>query len=111
MHSAKKEKNEPQQIKALTYRISLQGMKNETETATAAGFSAYEKEIAATTGNTRAILQSMLGGYYWQYYNNQRWRLSNRTTTVNFVKDDVNTWSADDFHKKITELLPRFALQ
>jgi hypothetical protein len=101
---AKKEKNEPQQIKALTYRISLQGMKNETETATAAGFSAYEKEIAATTGNTRAILQSMLGGYYWQYYNNQRWRLRNRTATVNFVKDDVNTWSSDDFHKKITEL-------
>lgn len=101
---AKKEKNEPQQIKALTYRIALDREKQESEQAATAAFAAFDKEIAGTTGNTKAILQSIAAGNYWQYYNNQRWRLRSRTATVNFVKNDVNTWSADDFHKKITEL-------
>lgn len=101
---AKKEKNEPQQVKALTFRIALSGEKQENEQAATAAFSALDKEIAATTGNTRAILQSISASQYQQYYNNQRWRIRNRTTTVNFVKDDVNTWSADDFHKKIMEM-------
>lgn len=100
---AQKEKNEPQQIKALTWQIGLKAMKSDDETS-AAGFSSYEKEIATSTGNTKAILQSMLASQYWAYYNNHRWVIMDRTATVNFVKDDPATWSINDFHKKIGEL-------
>lgn len=101
---AKKEKNEPQQVKALTYRLALKGAKLEEEESTSTGLADLEKEIAATTGNTRAILQSLAASAYNQTYNNLRWRIRSRSATVNFVKTDVNTWSADDFHKKISEL-------
>lgn len=101
---AKKDKNEPQQVKALTYRLALKGSKMEEEESTSTGLAELEKEMAVTTGNTRAILQSLAANAYNQTYNNLRWKLRNRSTTVNFVKTDVNTWSADDFHKKISEL-------
>ncbi|MBO9634521.1 MAG: alpha-2-macroglobulin, partial [Chitinophagaceae bacterium] len=100
---AKKEKNEPQQIKALTWQIGLKAMKTDDETS-AAGFSVYEKEIAASTGNTKAILQSILASQYWNYYNSHRWEIMDRTATVNFTKEDPATWSIDDFHKKIGAL-------
>src|SRR6266542_3440046 len=32
------------------------------------------------------------------------WQLYNRTQTINFKKEDIATWSTDDFHKKISEL-------
>ncbi|MDT9096713.1 hypothetical protein RSW32_25655, partial [Escherichia coli] len=41
---------------------------------------------------------------YWQKYQELRWRLYDRSNTVDFKKDDINTWSADDFHKKISQL-------
>ena len=41
---------------------------------------------------------------YWNYYQQNRWKLYNRTKTADFVKTDLATWDAEDFHKKIGEL-------
>ena len=41
---------------------------------------------------------------YWNYFQNNRYKFYNRTATVNFNKDDIATWSIDDFHRKISEL-------
>jgi signal peptidase I len=41
---------------------------------------------------------------YWNYFRQHRWQLYNRTATVNFKKEDIATWDAEDFHKKISEL-------
>ncbi|MEP6728532.1 MAG: MG2 domain-containing protein, partial [Bacteroidota bacterium] len=38
------------------------------------------------------------------YFQQQRYQLYNRTKTSNFKKEDIATWGAEDFHKKITEL-------
>ncbi|NML22755.1 alpha-2-macroglobulin [Pseudoflavitalea sp. G-6-1-2] len=99
---AKKEKNEPQLIKALMYRIALREVKEEDATAT--GLREYDSEIAATTGNARSILQSIAAQSYRQYFSQMQWQIRNRTATVNFKKDDVNTWSSEDFFKKISDL-------
>ena len=41
---------------------------------------------------------------YWNYFQQNRYKLYQRTNTVNFNKKDIATWTADDLHKKIGEL-------
>ncbi|MEI9943497.1 MAG: alpha-2-macroglobulin family protein [Chitinophagaceae bacterium] len=41
---------------------------------------------------------------YWNYYQQYRWQLYNRTQTTEFKKEDIATWTAEDFHKKISDL-------
>ncbi|HUP11347.1 MAG TPA: MG2 domain-containing protein, partial [Niastella sp.] len=63
-----------------------------------------ETEIAASKEPVKAVLQSVAAQKYWSWFQRYRWQLYNRTQTVNFQKDDLATWSSDDFHKKIGEL-------
>jgi hypothetical protein len=49
-------------------------------------------------------LTSILAESYWNYFQQNRYKFYNRTNTVNFKKDDIATWSIDDFHKKISAL-------
>ena len=99
---ARQEKNEPQLLKALIYRIHLQN--GDQEDAGIRSITALEKEITDTKQPARSILQNILAGSYWSYYQQHRYQLYNRTNTINFNKDSVATWSADDFHKKIGQL-------
>ena len=41
---------------------------------------------------------------YLNYFQQNRYKLYNRTNTINFNKKDIATWTADDLHKKIGEL-------
>lgn len=99
---AKKEKNEGQLLKAMLYRFSWQeanaedGAKNK--------ILQLEKEISVTEQPARSILQSITASAYHDYYNNHRWDILKRTSTKNFEKKDIDTWSSDDFHKKISQL-------
>ena len=63
-----------------------------------------EKEIAVSKEPVTSILNSLLAEMYWNYYQQNRWDLYNRTQTTNFKKEDIATWTAADFHKKIGEL-------
>src|SRR5258705_1535821 len=63
-----------------------------------------EKEIAVSKDPVTSILKSLLADMYWNYFQQQRWQLYNRTKTENFKKEDIATWDAEDFHKKIGEL-------
>ena len=51
-----------------------------------------------------SILKSLEAEIYQTYFNNARWQIYDRTETIQFKKDDLATWSADDFFKKIGEL-------
>ena len=66
---AKLEKKEAQQIKALVYRISLQQIKEENAFQKAA--EQLEKEIAGSTGASKAILNSIAASLYFDYFNNR----------------------------------------
>ncbi|HEX2627396.1 MAG TPA: MG2 domain-containing protein, partial [Chitinophagaceae bacterium] len=63
-----------------------------------------EKEIPSAKEPARSILYSVLAGMYYDYYQQVRWQLYDRTKTTDFKKEDINTWDADDFHKKIGDL-------
>ncbi len=97
---AKKEKNEPQLIKALLYRMSLEVTRDDN--AQKKGLQSLEQEAAGSTGAAKAILQSIVAEGYYAFFQQVRWKIYNRTNTVDLKKDDPDTWSADDFHKKIS---------
>ncbi len=61
-----------------------------------------EKEKQSLPGNRRNPFsirwrQKM----YWNYFQNNRWKLYGRTQTIQFSKEDIATWGIEDFHTKI----------
>ncbi|SHF61596.1 alpha-2-macroglobulin family protein [Flavisolibacter ginsengisoli] len=99
---AKKDKQEAQVIKSLVYMIRLQQQNRENNLLLS--IRDIEKEIRVQQEPAVSLLNSLLAGLYWQYFQNQRWQLYGRTNTVDFKKDDIATWTIDDLHHKISEL-------
>ncbi|MBS1597493.1 MAG: alpha-2-macroglobulin [Bacteroidetes bacterium] len=99
--TAKKEKNKAQVVKALIYKLSLQEIKDNNIISS---IQQLNKEITATSEPSKSILLSLDAELYWKYFQQHRYQLYDRTQTINFKKDDIATWGAADFHKKISEL-------
>ncbi len=102
---AKKEKQDAQVIKALTYMVRLQEENREDNKLVSIG--EIEKELADSKEPVASILNSLLAGIYLNYYQSYRWQLYNRTATTGFIKKDISTWSIDDFHRTISALYLR----
>lgn len=100
--AAKREKNAPQQIKALVYRVNLWQLREED--AASKALQELERELLQASGMAKALLQSILAEGYWQYLQQNRWRLYDRTQTIKFKQTDISTWSVGDLHQKITAL-------
>ena len=100
--AAKKEKNNAQLIKALVFQLNIQQQKEED--ATVKGILEIEKEINTSAEPVKSILSNLLAEAYWQYLQNNRWKFYDRTNTKAFAKDDLETWTIDDFHHKISSL-------
>ncbi len=99
---AKKDKNESQIIKSLLYTITLR--KEKEEDGALLSIHELEKEQASTEGAAHAIITSLLAEAYLDYLQSNRWKLYDRTNTVSFKKDDINTWTITDLHQKISSL-------
>ena len=100
--AAKKSGNNVQIIKSLLYQLNLN--QNIEEDADIKNIEAVEKETGITKEPAKAILISISAEMYWNFFQQNRWKIYNRTNTTNFIKTDIQTWTADDFHKKIGEL-------
>src|SRR6187399_1714352 len=99
---AKKEKQDAQIIKAVVYMVGLQRETREDNESLA--IKEIENEIAAAKEPVSSIFRSLLAGVYLNYFQQHRWGLYDRTETKQFSKEDIKTWTAADFHKKISEL-------
>jgi hypothetical protein len=99
---AKKEKQDAQVVKSLVYMTGLQQDNREDNEQQA--IKEIEKEIAPAKEPAASILKSLLAGMYWQYFQNHRWQLYDRTNTTGFNKEDIATWTIEDLHKKISDL-------
>lgn len=99
---AKKEKQDAQIIKTLVYMTSLQQENREENETTS--IQEIEKEIPAAKEPAASILKSLLAEIYWNYFQNHRYLLYDRTNTTDFKKEDIATWTAADLHKKVSEL-------
>jgi uncharacterized protein YfaS (alpha-2-macroglobulin family) len=99
---AKKESQEAQLIKSLVYMTNLQAENREDNDVLS--IQELEKEVGQVKEPSTSILKSLLANRYWQYFQQHRYQLYNRTNTAGFKKDDIATWTAEDLHKKISAL-------
>ncbi len=98
---AKKEKQDAQLIKALLYQLNLE--EQIEENAEQSGIKALEKETGTASEPARSVLHSLIAQKYWQYAQHNRRKLYDRTQTVQFNKEDIDTWSMQDFHNTISK--------
>ncbi|MDJ0645715.1 MAG: carboxypeptidase-like regulatory domain-containing protein [Flavobacteriaceae bacterium] len=88
---AKKRKNHPQIIKSLIYKSKFALLLEED--AQLKVIDRLKAEIATSSYPTKNILESILADLYWQYFQQNRWKFYNRTSTSEKVDpNDFRTW-------------------
>ena len=96
---AKKDNNSEQVIKSFIYNLKY---KNQIEEN---AFERLCKELDSTAQNAsfpdNAIMNSMLADMYWWYYTANRYKFQERTNTVNFDNNDMQTWTLDYLVEKV----------
>ena len=96
---AKKEGNSPQTIKALVYKMQI--VQSREEDATPQQIEALSRELKGSKEPQTSLLHSLIGSSYWQFLQQNRWKLYDRTTIQGKRSSDITTWSADDLHDEI----------
>jgi hypothetical protein len=105
---AKKEKNDPQYIKAVIFKLKLKA--DYREEAVTASIKDLRKEIKESREPARQILNSILAEICQTYYQNNRYRFQDRTQVLNNTSDSIETWDL----KTLTRITVRtylFSLQ
>lgn len=87
---AKKENNSPQVVKAILHRQKFED--RFVEGSADRAIYALREELKTAKYPLKPVLHHILGNLYWQYYQNNRWTIYNRSQTVKFQNDSVNTW-------------------
>ena len=100
--NAKKSANHAQQVKALIYRLRFLALIEED--ALVKNIRRVEEEIAASKYPVKPLLQSTLADLYWMYYQQNRYKILDRTQTSGVEMDDLETWDAAQFVEKVIEL-------
>jgi len=97
-----KENNDAQQIKSCMYQIKYRNMVEEDANVNTIFF--VDTLIAKAKAPTKNILQSMQAELFWQYLQNNRWQIKNRTKLADEKSKDITTWSIDKFYETISKL-------
>jgi hypothetical protein len=97
---AEKEKNSPQIIKSLFYKSKFSIILEED--AQLKVINSFKKHISESEFPTKNILENVLANLYWQYFNQNRYKIYNRTKTEKKVNtDDFRTWDLNTLFKEI----------
>ncbi|WP_187263262.1 alpha-2-macroglobulin family protein [Pontibacter beigongshangensis] len=90
---ARRQKNVPQQVRATIYRITF--MSYLEEDALAKIVNQLRTDVAAAAFPVKPVLQSLLADVYWRYYQQNRYRISERsklaTPDADFTNWDLYT--------------------
>ena len=97
---AKSEKNDPQAIKAIIYRIRLNS--DFQENFLTKTILNLQKEISLSGKPAKQILQSILAEVYWKYYQNNQYRFQDRTQVKPNAPDSIETWDLKTISAAIT---------
>ncbi len=99
VEKSRKDKNTTQTVKALLYKYKYtMTLEEESELKIVNDLKA---EIQKSEGADKAVLQSILGELYFQYFNENTWKFSNRTETDVKQSDDFRTWDLKTLFKEI----------
>lgn len=98
--AAQKEKNDPQVLKAIIYKVRLnadfqEGFFNNT-------IHQLQKEIGSSSAPRKQVLHSILGEVYWKYYQNYWWLFRDRSTLEKILPDSIETWDQTAFYNAIS---------
>ncbi|NQY28732.1 MAG: carboxypeptidase-like regulatory domain-containing protein, partial [Flavobacteriaceae bacterium] len=96
---AKKKSNSNQLIKSLLYQSKFALVLQED--AELLVVQNLEKEISEALFPTDVILQSILADFKWQYLQQYRWQIYNRTKTTEIISADFRTWDLNTLFTSI----------
>lgn len=97
---AEKKSNKVHQVKALLYRIALEN--NITETDINRSTAALQEELNKNKdADIQSLLHVLISKQYQEYFNNHQWQLYQRSNTSAIKKEDILSWSVDDFLQAI----------
>lgn len=96
---AQNENNQTQLVKALIYKISLQGDFEEDDKEKA--IQQLMADIKTLKTPEKEIVHSLLGELIFNYYNQNQWKILQRTTTLGPSSSDIQTWDAIRFETVI----------
>lgn len=90
-NQARKEGNSTLLVKSVIYRMLFQSYLEED--AFAGIIKALKNDIKQANQPEKSILQSLLAEMYWKYYEQNSYRIAQRTTVEGELSDDITTWS------------------
>ncbi|HNH60131.1 MAG TPA: hypothetical protein PLS80_08905, partial [Cyclobacteriaceae bacterium] len=88
---AKARDNSGQLVKAYIHQLKFTDAKEED--AFIKNLTRIRHEADQAKFPVKPLLHSMLGEMYWQYYQQNRYEFMNRSETVDFNVEDIETWS------------------
>ncbi|MFH0895798.1 MAG: MG2 domain-containing protein, partial [Bacteroidota bacterium] len=97
--TAKQDKNPSQTVKALIHKLKFESYTGEDYMSNEIVI--LSKEVETAFFPLKPIFHSILADLYWRYYQANRYLFNNRTTTVNFVPDDLKTWDLRKIVEKV----------
>ena len=102
LHLAVDEQNSPQVIKALIH-LGKYDLARDAENDTLV-FSRLQGMLEKSSDAVeKAVLHSMLGELYMQYYQNDQWQIRQRTELRGYIPDDMKEWTRNIFYDKVVE--------
>ena len=99
IESAIKDKAYAEAIKALARKMVLEGTIQGNKPAEK--ITRIKAEIAKAPKEMRPTLQAILGHWYWHYFQQDRWRIVQRTRTAASPGDDFQTWDLPRIFREI----------
>lgn len=94
-------KNATLSVKAAIYKMIFQSYLQENAIDTIV--KNLRKDIAIAQQPQKSILQSILATTYWNYYQQNQYRISERTEVIKNTNDDIKTWSLAQLNNEISK--------
>ncbi|MGB6083655.1 alpha-2-macroglobulin family protein [Moheibacter sp.] len=101
---AKKDKNSQEIIRALLYQSKIAIATSDDDDTELQIVENFQKEIFEAKGIDKSVLQSMLAELYFNYYQENQWKINQRTETAESTGNDFRFWTENIFQQKSAEL-------
>lgn len=98
---ARAEGNSAMLIKSVIYRMLFQSYLEEN--AFDKILTDLRKDISLAKQPEKSILQSLLAETYWKFYQQNQWKIAQRTNVQGNIGEDINTWSLPKLTEEITK--------
>ena len=92
---AKKNNNNDQILKSYIYRLNLRT--SYEEDAIENLILELEADVKTASFPNNAVMHFMFADMYWDYYQDNRYKIQNRTNILNHKPEDIQTWTTDNF--------------